>query len=156
MIHSCPKRIRCRRRDHANGSARFSLYRNPQCLIGKVPRGIAKLRAAHLALFPREGHRILVTGLEVSRNMLNQSIDTGEAGPFGGLASEDAEPDFDLIEPTGRSRGAVKFHVRMPGQVAQRIERRLYLSYPACGPLSQLLCRVRPPTMTTMGWPLRP
>ena len=74
--------------------------------------------------------------------MLNQSIDTGEAGPLGRLASEDAEPDFDLIEPTGRSRGGVRFHVRMPDQVAQRIERRLYLSYPARSPPSQLLCRV--------------
>ena len=33
--------------------------------------------------------------------MLNQGIDTGEAGPLKGLASEDAKPDFHLIEPTG-------------------------------------------------------
>ena len=48
--------------------------------------------------------------------MLNQGINTGEAGPLKRFASEDAEPDLHLIEPTGRSRDVVKSHVRMPGQ----------------------------------------
>ena len=34
-----------------------------------------------------------------------------EAGAIQGLASENAEPDFDLVEPRSRCRGEVKRHV---------------------------------------------
>ena len=73
----------------------------PSCLIGEVPRCIAKLGAPHVALLPCQKHRVLVVGLVTGRNMYPQGIDTGKAGPLEGFASEDAKSDLDLIEPTG-------------------------------------------------------
>ena len=44
---------------------------------------------------------------------LSQLLCAVEAGAGQGFSSENAKPDFDLVEPRRRCRGEVKRHVRM-------------------------------------------
>ena len=69
-----------------------------------------------LDFFPFKGRRPWVVDLDKFVNGLAQLPDRSEAGSLEGTAAENAEPDFNLIEPAGPSRGEMKMHLRMPSQ----------------------------------------
>lgn len=69
--------------------------------------------AANLTLAPEEGCGILVIGCSEITNRVDELIGTAEAGVAQGLALKDAEPNLDLIEPTGAGGREVEGHIWM-------------------------------------------
>ena len=65
---------------------------------------------------PFEGGGSLVIGLDKIINRLPQLSGGSEAGSFEGAATQDAEPDLNLVEPTGVSGGVVKMDVFVAAQ----------------------------------------
>jgi len=70
----------------------------------------------HLPLSPFKGSRILVVDLQEPIYRFPHLPRQGEAHPFQGPSGEDAEPNLNLVQPGGMSRGMVEMDVRMPGK----------------------------------------
>ena len=67
-------------------------------------------------LFPLERVGVLVISGNEIVNVLPQLLGAGETGGSERLAAENAEPDFNLVEPAGASRGEMKMDPWMSGQ----------------------------------------
>ena len=73
-----------------------------------------KLTAFDLAFAPAERFGVLVVPSDEGFNGLAQLIFGFEACSVEGLALQQAEHDFDLVQPTGRSRCEMKLEPSRP------------------------------------------
>ena len=74
------------------------------------------MSAFDLTFSPDEWHGRFVVVDHEGFDSLSQFPGTVEAGPAQALAREDAEPDFDLIEPAGRGGREVETNIGMQGR----------------------------------------
>ena len=64
-------------------------------------------------LSPHEGRGVAIPVIDVVADVLGQGADRIERAPANRLASQDAEPGFDHVEPGSALGGEVKLHSRV-------------------------------------------
>ena len=79
-----------------------------------------------------------IVDVDKSINVLSKLFNGCEGCPVQGLAFQDREPDFDLVEPGGPRRCEVEMHVRMMleptvvlGLVGLRLSRMTWIAVSA-------------------------
>src|SRR5271166_4566031 len=75
-----------------------------------------EMHIANLAFRPREGRGGLVVGSYESVDCLSNLLGRGETYPSQSATTQDAEPAFNLIEPTGVGRREVEMDRAMARQ----------------------------------------
>lgn len=79
---------------------------------------ILRFHRPHLAFGPLEANHLGVINGDEGINGFPELANSGETCPAQRLSSQQAEPDFHLIEPRGVRGGEVQIHLRMLAEPA--------------------------------------